>query len=66
MINYEQALQVVTQAMEIAQGKGAFTLQEAATVFAATQVLVEDFKSKKADEDAKLPDAEVERKPKKA
>jgi len=42
MINLEQSLQVVTQAIELANGKGAFTLQESATIFAALQTLTRE------------------------
>jgi hypothetical protein len=41
MINLEQSLQIVTQAMDIANKKGSFSLDDAATIHAALRVITE-------------------------
>ena len=52
MISLEQSIKVVETAMELANSKGAFTLQESATIFSAVGVVKKCVEDSLASKDA--------------
>lgn len=50
-MNEEQGLQVIEQALNLANSKGAFKLEESVTIFTALTVVKKEFEDKKLQKD---------------